>query len=61
MFSVQQILTLFLTLTMELGLTACGAEARGAARPGNIRTAGTGAGEHQRLHLTHRRNLRSWN
>lgn len=27
MFSVQQILTLFLTLTMELGLTACGAEA----------------------------------
>lgn len=27
MFSVQQILTFFLTLTMELGLTACGAEA----------------------------------
>ena len=26
MFSIQQILTLFLTLTMELNLTACGAE-----------------------------------
>lgn len=31
MFSIQQIFTLFLTLTMELNLTACGAE--GAAQP----------------------------
>ena len=33
MFSTQPLLALFLTLAMELGLTACGAES--AAQPGS--------------------------
>ena len=35
MFSIQQILTLFLTLTMELSLAACGAEGTVQPAPEN--------------------------
>lgn len=44
MFSGQQLLTLFLILTMELSLASCGAEGTTQPTPEMARTPGTGAG-----------------